>query len=159
MFLKEFEIRWSDLDANRHLANVSYITYAGEARLAFLLSLGLNNKKLSEMMIGPVVFNEQFFYFKEAFLGQKIRVSTALAGLSKEGTFFEFEHNFYNEKGTNISRCEMIGGWLNLNSRKLTSLPLDLINQFEASFKTANYKVITSKDTRKWNKIPKDLIQ
>jgi acyl-CoA thioester hydrolase len=64
MFLKEFEIRWSDLDANRHLANVSYITYAGEARLAFLLSLGLNNKKLSEMMIGPVVFNEQFFYFK-----------------------------------------------------------------------------------------------
>ncbi len=56
MFLKEFEIRWSDLDANRHLANVSYITYAGEARLAFLLSLGLNNKKLSEMMIGPVVF-------------------------------------------------------------------------------------------------------
>jgi acyl-CoA thioester hydrolase len=53
----------------------------------------------------------------------------------------------------------MIGGWLNLNSRKLTSLPLDLINQFEASFKTANYKVITSKDTRKWNKIPKDLIQ
>ena len=98
MFLKEFEIRWSDLDANRHLANVSYITYAGEARLGFLLSLGLNNKKLSEMTIGPVVFNEQFFYFKEAFLGQKIRVSTALAGLSKEGTFFEFEHNFYNEK-------------------------------------------------------------
>ena len=147
------------VDANFLVANVSYVTYAGEARLAFLLSLGLNNKKLSEMTIGPVVFNEQFFYFKEALLGQKIRVSTALAGLSKEGTFFEFEHNFYNEKGTNISRCEMIGGWMNLNSRKLTSLPLDLINQFEASFKTVNYKAITSKDTRKWNKIPTDLTQ
>ena len=27
-----------------------------------------------------------------------------------------------------FSRCEMIGGWLNLNSRKLISLPLDLTN-------------------------------
>ena len=53
----------------------------------------------------------------------------------------------------------MIGGWLNLNSRKLTSLPSDLINKFETSFKTTNFKLITSKDTRKWNKIPKDLNQ
>ena len=36
MFLKEFEVRWSDLDANRHLSNVSYLTYAGETRMAFL---------------------------------------------------------------------------------------------------------------------------
>ena len=30
MFLKEFEIRWSDLDANRHLANVTYSIYAAK---------------------------------------------------------------------------------------------------------------------------------
>jgi acyl-CoA thioester hydrolase len=159
MFLKEFEIRWSDLDANRHLANTSYITYAGEARMAFLLSLGLTNQKLLEMMIGPIVFNERFFYFKEALPGQIIRVSTAIAGLSKEGTFFEFEHNFYDEKGINIGRCEMIGGWMNLNSRKLTPLSADILTRLDASNKTANYKEITSKDTRKWNKIPKDLTQ
>ena len=27
MFFKEFEIRWSDTDANRHLANSAYINY------------------------------------------------------------------------------------------------------------------------------------
>ena len=36
MFLKEFEIRWNDLDANRHLANIAYISYASDTRMAFL---------------------------------------------------------------------------------------------------------------------------
>jgi acyl-CoA thioester hydrolase len=27
MYLKEFEIRWSDVDANRHLANSAYLNY------------------------------------------------------------------------------------------------------------------------------------
>ena len=157
MFLKEFEIRWSDLDANRHLANVSYITYAGEARLAFLLSLGLNNKKLSEMMIGPVVFNEQFFYFKEAFLGQKIRVSTALAGLSKEGTLFEFEHNFYNHKGENLAFCEMQGGWIDLKARKLTGLPESLLELAEKFPKSESFKILTKEDTRKHGVRPKPM--
>ena len=90
MFLKEFEIRWSDLDANRHLANISYITYAGEVRMAFLQSLGLTHQRLTSLGIGPVVFDEHLFYFKEALPDQKISVSTVLAGMSKNGTFFEF---------------------------------------------------------------------
>ena len=31
MYLKEFEVRWNDLDANRHLANSSYINYESYA--------------------------------------------------------------------------------------------------------------------------------
>jgi len=61
MFLKEFEIRWSDLDANRHLANVTYSIYAGETRMAFLKSLGLTHQRLLNLEIGPIVFNEYFF--------------------------------------------------------------------------------------------------
>jgi len=157
MFLKEFEIRWSDLDANRHLANLSYITYAGETRMSFLQSLGLTYQRLMALGIGPIIFNEHLFYFKEALSDQKIRVSTVLTGMSKDGTFFEFEHDFYNMDGANIARCEMMGGWMNLDTRKLTTLPAALIKQFEEANKTLHYKELTSKDTRKWNKIPKDL--
>jgi len=56
MFLKEFEIRWNDLDANRHLANVSYLAYAGETRMAFLQSMGISYQTLIELGIGPIVF-------------------------------------------------------------------------------------------------------
>jgi acyl-CoA thioester hydrolase len=59
--------------------------------------------------------------------------------------------------GANIARCEMMGGWMNLDTRKLTTLPAALIKQFEEANKTLHYKELTSKDTRKWNKIPKDL--
>jgi acyl-CoA thioester hydrolase len=67
MFLKEFEIRWNDLDANKHLANVSYLAYAGETRMAFLQSMGISYQTLIELGIGPIVFYEHLYYFKEAF--------------------------------------------------------------------------------------------
>ena len=67
MFLKEFEIRWNDLDANRHLANITYLSYASETRMAYLNHIGLTHKDLHKKAIGPIVFNEQLFYFKELF--------------------------------------------------------------------------------------------
>ena len=63
MFLKEFEIRWNDLDANRHLANIT-LSYASETRMAFLQKIGMSHAYL-KLAIGPIVFNEHLFYFKE----------------------------------------------------------------------------------------------
>ena len=40
MYLKEFEIRWSDIDANRHLANSAYLNFMSHTRMAFLMELG-----------------------------------------------------------------------------------------------------------------------
>ena len=36
MYLKEFEIRWADLDANRHVANSSFVDMLSETRMSFL---------------------------------------------------------------------------------------------------------------------------
>ena len=157
MFLKEFEIRWNDLDANRHLANVSYLAFASETRLAFLNQMGLSIAHLKQLAIGPVVFNERLFYFKEVLPDDSIRVSFELATLSKEGMFFEFEHNYFNSKGENVARCEMMGAWMDLNTRKLTLLPEELLNAFEKTHKTKNFRIITSEDTRRWNQTPKPL--
>jgi len=157
MFLKEFEIRWNDLDANRHLANVSYLSYASETRMAFLQQMGLSHVDLKRLAIGPVVFNEHLFYFKEVLPDDSIRVSFELAALSKEGMFFEFEHNYYNSKGENVARCEMMGAWMDLNTRKLTKLPEEMLHTFEMTHKTKNFRVITSEDSRRWNQTPKNL--
>jgi acyl-CoA thioester hydrolase len=157
MFLKEFEIRWNDLDANRHLANITYLSYASETRMAFLQHIGLSHKDLQHRAIGPIVFNEQLFYFKEVMPDDKIRVSFELAGMSEEGTFFSFEHNFYNQEGENVARCEMMGAWMNLKTRKLTALPQELKTQFEASNRTTSYKKLTAADTRSHGKLPKNL--
>ena len=98
MYLKEFEVRWNDLDANRHLANSSYINFMSHTRLSYMMENGFGQNSMVTNNIGPVVFYEHMFYFREVFPGKPIRVSLQLKGISKNGMYFEFQHNFYNHK-------------------------------------------------------------
>lgn len=159
MFLKEFEIRWSDMDANRHLANSSYINFMSHTRMAFLDAHGLNLRTLAEIHISPVVFYEHVYYFKEAFAGKPVKVSLEIKGMSPDGMFFEFHHNFYDAKGRNFAHCEMMGAWINLDSRALTGLPQDVLLQFNTLEKAADFKTLTKEDTRRFSKKPTDVNQ
>lgn len=159
MFLKEFEIRWNDLDANRHLANISYLSYASDTRMAFLTQLGISHKKLTEWAIGPVVFNEQLFYFKEVLPDQRIRVSFELKGMSEDGKFFQYEHNYYDPEGNNLARCEMMGGWMDLKNRKLCALPSAVLTLFKNAAPSDSYTLLQPDDTRKASRIPIPLDQ
>ena len=157
MYTKEFEIRWSDIDANRHMANSAYLNLMSHTRTAFLQEHGFSLMALSKAHLGPVVFYEHIYYFKEAFLGEKIDVSLEVSGLSEDGMFFKFEHNFYNKKGKHLAHCEILGAWIDLNTRELTGLKADL-HQLAHNFpKSENYKLLTKKDTRSFGKKPKNL--
>lgn len=158
MYTKQFEIRWSDVDANAHLANSAYTNFMSHTRMAFFIEQGFSMKSLGMHNISPVVFYEHMYYFKEAFLGQPITVSLEVSGLSEEGTFFKFDHNFYNSKGENIAHCEMLGAWIDFKERKLTILPEVLLTIADNFPKSENYKVITKEDTRAKGKTPKNLV-
>lgn len=157
MYFKEFDIRWSDIDANRHLANSAYINFMSHTRMSFLVESGLNQKELSRYHIGPVVFYEHVYYFREVFAGQPVKVSLELAGMSEDGGFFEFHHNFYDASGKNFAHCEMMGAWIDMNTRKLTGLPETFSHILDQLPKTEGFKVLTKADTRRFGKVPKDL--
>lgn len=157
MYTKQFEIRWSDVDANRHLRNSAYIDYMSHTRMGFLMENGLDQKHLSKYDLGPVAFYEHMYYFREVFPGKPVRVSLQLKGISEDGMYFQFLHNFYDEKGKNFARCEMMGGWIDLKQRKLVGLPKELFDNFEALEKTEDFKILTKEDTRKYNERPQDL--
>ncbi|MBT8321604.1 MAG: thioesterase family protein [Eudoraea sp.] len=157
MYLKEFEVRWNDLDANRHLANSAYINFMSHTRMAYLRELGFDQQTLAEHQIGPVIFYEHLYYFREIFAGKPVRVSLELKGLSEDGMYFEFHHNFYDHKGRNLAHCELIGGWISLKSRKLISLPERFLSKFDAAEKAEGFRRLTTADTRKFAKRPQDL--
>ncbi|GAA4110687.1 hypothetical protein GCM10022393_07900 [Aquimarina addita] len=157
MYLKEFEIRWNDMDANRHLANKAYIEFAAHTRMSFLNETGFDHASLGKFNMGPVVFYEHIYYFKEVFSGKPVRVSLELAGLSEDGTFFEFRHNYYDYKGRNFAHCEMMGAWIDLNTRKLSPLPDEMQLLLAKIERPSDFKILTKEDTRKFAKIPKDL--
>lgn len=157
MYLKEFEIRWSDIDANGHLANSAYINFMSHTRMAFFTEHGFSLNEMVKHNLGPVMFYENIFYFKESFIGKPIRVSLQLSGLSEHGMFFRFTHNFYNAKGENLATCETLGGFIDLKSRQLCNLPKSLFELAEQFPKSEDFKVLTKEDTRKHGKRPINL--
>lgn len=156
MYFKEFDIRWSDIDANRHLANSAYVNFMSHTRMGFMIENGLSQREMVTHNIGPVVFHEQLFFFKEAFQGKPITVSFELGGASEDGMFFKFVHNFYDHKGRNLARGSMQGGWIDLTTRKMQGLPKELMPMLQNAPKSADYKVLTKQDMREHGQIPQD---
>ena len=122
-----------------------------------MLENGFGQAKMVEHEIGPVVFYEHMFYFKEVFPGKPISVSIQLKGISEDGMYFSFLHNFYDYKGRNLARCEMMAGWIDLNTRKLRGLPKELQDTLDTLDRTEDFYVITKEDTRKHGQIPVNL--
>lgn len=158
MYKKQFEIRWSDVDANGHLANSAYTNFMSHARMSFFSEQGFSMPEIMKHGIGPVVFYEHMYYFKESFIGAPITVTIEVSGLSEDGMFFMFEHNFYDHKGINLAHCEMQGGWIDLKTRKLCALPESLKKLADKFPKSESFKVLTKEDTRKHGVKPKNLV-
>lgn len=157
MYTKDFEIRWNDLDANRHLANKAYVEFAAHTRMSFLVENGFDQRLLAKTNIGPVVFYEHIYYFKEVFSGKPVKVSLEFMGMSEDGMFFEFHHNYYDHKGRNIAHCEIMGAWIDLKTRKLIGLSKNVIQLFDKVERAEGFRVLTKEDTRKNAKTPVDL--
>src|SRR6056297_858174 len=141
MYKKRFEIRWSDIDANRHLANTAYINFMSHTRMGFLMENGFGHEQLAENNLGPVIFHEHIYYFREVFAGKPVTVTLQLKGLSEDGMYFEFTHDFYDHKGRNFASCEMMGAWIDLKERKLTGLPAELFDKLKNLDHTSDFKV------------------
>ena len=148
VYKKKFEIRWSDLDANRHLLNATYVNYMSHTRMSFLFDHGVNQKLLREHSIGPVALHEHIYYFQEIQPGQQVTCTMQLSGISKDGTFFGFHHRFYNNKGDNCALGTVIGGWISLESRRLTPPPLKVLDTLNSLPRISEFKEMTKEDTR-----------
>lgn len=127
-FYVETPIRWTDLDANRHLANSSYMKYTVLARVGWFQNLDITMEELAVLGLGPAVLREEFSFFKEGHGGEEVIITAELTGLS--GDMFEFVHNFYKKKdGTHMAFSKVIGVWFSLSKRKITNLPESVLEK------------------------------
>jgi acyl-CoA thioester hydrolase len=159
MYSKEFDVRWSDLDANRHMANSAYQNFMSHTRMAYLIENDFGHREMEQFQTGPVIFTENIYYFREIRQGHPITVTCELSGMSADGSLFSFRHNFYDHKGRNVARGLMMGAWMNLKERSITSLHKDLLEKITNFHKSADFKEIHKKDTRAHGQFPEDLEQ
>lgn len=61
----KFDIRWSDVDPNRHLANYAYVNFMSQARLELIRENGITQKVMDKHNMRPIAFYEKMYYLKE----------------------------------------------------------------------------------------------
>jgi acyl-CoA thioester hydrolase len=132
-FSRQFELRWSDADANGHVRHTVYAELGVEIRMAFLASGGFRWKELERMGIGPVLLREELDYLRELSLGDRVRVDLEVTASSPDGAKWRMRHRVFDPAGELAARVTVAFGWLDLAARRL-AVPAD---PFVAHLRTA----------------------
>lgn len=147
IYYHKFEVRWSDIDANRHLANSAYVEYCAQTRMAFMNTHNMGLAQLNRWGIGPVILHERYSFFKEIYADQQVFVSLEVSGSSADASIYQFTHQFYLPDGTHCATAEATGVWIDMMLRKSTTPPEEILKSLE-DFKTENTKVLSREDIK-----------
>lgn len=143
-YQQEFQVRWSDLDANRHLRNTAFSEYAVDTRFQMLESGGFPQARFEELRFGPVIFREEIRYRREVLGGETVTVNVSVAGMSEDGSHWLVRHEIGRPDGAEAARLAVEGAWIDLDTRRLVAPPPDLIRLLEDLPRAADYQVLTS---------------
>jgi len=131
-YRKQFTIRWSECDLNGHVRNTAYSEFGIDTRVSFLAEHGFGYARFVEHGIGPVIQREELDYFHELHLGDAVEVDFKALGFSPEGGRFKLAHDVYLPNGKRVARIVLLGGWLDLRHRRLTTPPPELARVMDA---------------------------
>jgi acyl-CoA thioester hydrolase len=84
------QVRYGDLDPQWHVNNVRYLIYLEDARVAYLLQLGLWDGN-SFFDIGMIVGDIHIRYLAPITLGEKIKVGICVSRIGNKSLTFEYE--------------------------------------------------------------------
>ena len=82
-FFHPTEVRYGDLDPQGHVNNAKYLTYFEQARIYYLIQLGLFNKDQSFMEVGVIIADIHITYHSTTHYGDDIKVGVKI---TKVGT-------------------------------------------------------------------------
>ncbi len=89
-FTHPIEIRYGDLDPQGHLNNAKYLTYFEQARIQYLIHLGLFRPGQSFLEIGIILAEARVTFLKPVHFGQSIEVCVRVTRLGNKS--FEMEY-------------------------------------------------------------------
>jgi acyl-CoA thioester hydrolase len=135
---------WSDMDMNGHMANTAYLAKAVDVRLQFFAAHRLGSGDFARLRIGPVVMSDELGYFREVQLLEPLRATLAVAGLADDGSRWRLCNEFYRADGRLAARVTSVGGWLDLDARRLVAPPAPLAEALAALARTAEFATLPS---------------
>lgn len=127
------QIRWSDIDANRHMRHSVYYDYGATARMMILSQRGLTTAKLEELQIGPILFREEAIFRREILLEDLITIDVVLVKSTADYSRWSLRHHIVKQGGTVAAIINVDCAWIDMTKRKLT-VPPEFIQKIMESF-------------------------
>jgi len=88
-FYHPIEVRYGDLDPQGHVNNAKHLTYFEQARIHYMIELGLFTRDQSFMQIGVIVADVHITYLEPIYFGQNIKVGVHAARLGSKSMTWE----------------------------------------------------------------------
>ncbi len=129
-FLKTYEIRWSDIDANGHVNYAAYIDAAGDLRYHFFTLHGFPPEKFQQLGIGPVYTSIHANFFREVLMGEVVTITYLLTGLSPQGMRWKVHHDVLKANGKKAVSIDLEGTIIDLATRKPVAPTPELLETF-----------------------------
>ncbi|MEQ8245110.1 thioesterase family protein [Fulvivirga sp.] len=142
---KEFEVKWADLDPNRHMRHSAYNDYAAHMRVKILEEAGLTMSKLEELKMGPILFREETKFLREVGMEGSITITAALSKSRADGSRWSFRHEMFRSDGIKAAIIEVDGAWLDILQRKLAIPPKEIADWFLSMPKTEDFILESAK--------------
>jgi acyl-CoA thioester hydrolase len=136
------QVRWSDMDMNRHLRHSAYYDYGAAMRMMFLNDHGLTLSKLEQLEIGPILFREEAIFKREIRLEDKIQLDVKLVKSTADFARWSLRHHFIKDDGTLAAVINIDAAWLDLIKRKLTVPPEFVQGIFALIPRTEDYQLV-----------------
>ena len=121
-FIKEIQIRWSDLDPNFHLRHSVYYDWGALSRIEFLYARGLTAELMEQLHFGPILFREECIFKKEVRFGDKITIGLKLLKARKDYSRWTIQHDIIKNNEVVSAILTVDGAWLDTGKRKLAAL-------------------------------------
>jgi acyl-CoA thioester hydrolase len=138
-------IRWADIDANRHLRHSVYYDFAAAMRMNILNGKGLTSEKLIEYHIGPILFREEALFKREVKLEDKVEIDVHLSKCMPDYSRWSLRHNITKPDGSVCTIITVDGAWMDLEKRKL-AIPNEFVQSIFAGFpKSPDFEWLTPK--------------
>lgn len=141
-YSKTYRIRFSDIDANRHVNHAAYVDAAGDVRYQFFAENGFPPERFEQLGIGPVYTKVTTRFLREVLLGETVTVTFALSGLSPGGMFWNVHQDVFKSNGKKAASMDMEGTILDLAARKPVAPGAELMQVFQRVPRTKDFMIL-----------------
>jgi len=143
-YTRSFTVGWGDLDANGHMKNTAYLDTCVEVRFGFFASRGLGPAEFAALGIFAILRRDEVDYLRELRFLDEYTVDLELAGMSEDTSRFAFRNHFHRADGQAAAVVRSIGGWMDLETRRLIAPPRPVRNALLELPRGGDYEIFPS---------------